>query len=602
MKKRSVIKDVRFMLGFIWSQSKSLFYLRIFIIIIESLQLMLGTIYIKLIIDALMGANDIKEVFKLIIVLQGLSFIIFAIVNVIGKRIIPRKQYKIKNYLQNLFIKKAMMQDLQCYENYEFYDNYTKAIRYADSKAIDVLNIILQLFSSILSTVLLLTLISSLDIILLVFVIVTIIITLIDQAKSNRCSHELYEAEQSIDRRSEYLKKIAHHRQYAKEVRIFNMHKFIINKLNNTFNDKYKLFVKSNRKYWNIKIIVSIINTLIIVPFILGYIAYNTFEGDFSIGDFSLLFASIFTIATHISSILNTWSQLNFESEFYISHLRQVLDYKPQIEMTGTIDIDANVLHKIEFKNVTFTYPEHSDKVLDNVSFILEKGKKLAIVGKNGMGKSTIIKLLLRLYDVTSGEILIDEKNIKLYKVEQLRKTFSIILQDFNVYAFTVAENIILSEDSDKKNQIIQESLEFAGLSDKIKKQKRLEQSYITREFDEQGIEFSGGESQKLAIARAYANAASVLIFDEANSSLDPIAEYELNNKIMKELFEKSAIFVSHRLSTTIFADKIIMLENGNIVEEGTHEELMKLNKLYALMFSKQAEAYRINKEIKNYE
>ncbi|MDL2292792.1 ABC transporter ATP-binding protein/permease [Acholeplasma sp. OttesenSCG-928-E16] len=600
--KQGVVRDTKYMIKFIWNLNKSLVMLKIFMVIINAAQLAINTYYIKIIIDAILNFNEIKDIIILICILQIISISVYIISNYVGKRIIPKKEYIVRNKLQNDFVKKAMEQDLANYENYSFYDNYTKAIRYADTKALDILNILIKFIGSAVSIIFLLSLFGVMDYILLGFILVTIVITLVDQIKSSRCSHELHEAEESINRKMEYLKKVAHHRQYSKEVRIFHLHEFVIKKLNETFDDKFKAYKKNNSKYWNIKLRVALLNTLLVIPAVLGYIAYKTFIGEFTIGDFSMIFAAIFSISNHVSSMLFTWSQLQFESEFYVSKLRQILDYKPLIEGTGNVDIDPKSIHKIEFRNVSFSYPGHEKEVLSNISFIIEKGCKLAIVGKNGAGKSTIIKLLLRLYDVTGGIILVDNINIKEYKIEKLRDIFSTILQDYNIYAFTVGENILFDEVVEMKREQIYNALNFVGLDEKTREFPHQENSYITREFDEEGIELSGGETQKLAIARAVARDTAMIILDEANSSLDPIAEYQINKKIMTSLSEKGAIFVSHRLSTTTYADKIILINEGTIAEEGSHSELMNAGGLYHDMFLMQAEAYDITKKIKKYE
>ena len=595
-KNNNVLDDAVYMIRMI---PKKLIVIKFIIIIFECFRLFLSTIYIKVIIDVILE-KTLNKVAIIITIIQLISFVISLFLNMVNHRLLERMQYKIRNDLQNVFIKKAINHDLQCYEDYNFYDNYTKAIRQADSKAIDVLNMILGIINSFFSIFLMIGLISSFNWVLSIFIILMIIITIIDTFLSNKCSMELYEAEESINRKSSYLKQIAHHRQYAKEIRIFNMFDFLIEKLNSAFNEKYKLFKKTNSKYWNIKLVFSIINTLIISPAVLIYLAYLVFEGKIGIGDFSMLFNSIFAVAYYISNILNTSSNLNFESKYYISHLRKILDYKPIIENTGTLDLDNHQLYDIEFKDVSFVYPGHEEYILKNVSFKISKGEKIAIVGKNGAGKTTIVKLLLRLYDPTSGEILINNINIKEYKVNQLRKYFSTILQDYNKYAFTISENILL--DTKENEDLVNESLKFSGLFDKIQNLKYKEKTYISREFSEDGVDFSGGEYQKLALSRAFAHDSPFIVFDEANSSLDLLAEYELNSKIMNELKEKSAILISHRLSTTVHANLIIMIDGGKVAEIGTHEELLKNNKLYTQMYHKQIEAYKINQELVKYE
>ena len=260
--------------------------------------------------------------------------------------------------------------------------------------------------------------------------------------------------------------------------------------------------------------------------------------------------------------------------------------------------IQNKTSHYICFNNVYFKYPKHDEWVLDNVSFKINPGEKIAIVGKNGAGKSTIIKLLLRLYDVTDGEILIDGINIKNINVIDLRKIFSVIFQDFNIYSFTIAENIMMNLYDDTKKKEIDNALQLFDLKEYFNKYGDPKDIYLNREFDENGIVLSGGLMQQLAIARAIYSDGTIALFDEPNSSLDPIAEYNLNKTIISNINSKSAIFVTHRLSTAVMADKIFLLDKGKIVEVGSHTELLSKKGLYYEMFEKQNTIYRILKEL----
>lgn len=604
MKKHSFKKtlaDTKLMLKYIWNGDKYLIPLKIISLIIGTLQTAIGTLYIKWIIDSIVLKESFEEVIWIIIMVQVISLVLCSISTIISNIIMPRREYKLRNYLQNLFIGKAMKQDLECYEDFKFYDNYTKAIRYADSKALDFLNLIFSIIKNIFGVILISSIIVTFDPFVFIIILVMVAISFFDQNKSNRLSHEQYEAEESINRKSEYIKRVSHFKDFAKEVRLYNLGPFLINKLNETFIEKYKIYKDANTKYWRFKYIISVLNTLIIAPALLSYIAFRTIAGAITLGSFAIMFSSCYEISGQLAGVINSVDRLNFESEYYVTHLRGILDYKPLIENDIADKKSIAKINSIEFKNVSFQYPHHDKMVLTDISFNIESGEKVALVGRNGAGKSTIIKLLLRLYDVTSGEIFVNDINIKEYNIIDLRKCFSAVMQDYNIFSFSVRENISMGEYYEEK--AIQESLEFSEIADKVNGFDRGVDVNVGRDFDEDGVNFSGGERQKLSLSRAHIRHSSVMVLDEANSALDPFAEYKLNEKIMQMTLDQISVFVSHRLTTTVRSDKIIMIENGRIIEIGTHEQLCSNPKSqYRAMFEKQAQAYEANKAVKDYE
>ena len=603
-KLKKIISDVNFLLSFIWKNDKLIFPLKIFGVILNTTQSVFSAFYIKWIIDCLQSNTDIIDIIKLILLIQIAFFVIYTLSTIINRIVISKREYKLKFILQKEFINKAMHLDLECYENFDYYDNFTKAMRIADTKSIEILNNITTIFECILSSVALLSVIGMLSPIILLFVLVIIVISFFDEYNSSRLSNELYISEQTLNRESDYIKKISHHRQFAKEVRIFSMYPFIFHKLNESFAQRYKYYENNKTKYWRFKYFISFIKNLIIIPALMIYLSYLVINNILSLGSFSVLFSSAFIVSNYFVSLLSAFSDIKFQSDYYVSHLRNIYEHESEIEVDSgnKLPILGNEQHEIVFKNVYFHYPNHDEQVLNNLSFKLKKGEKLSIVGRNGSGKSTIIKLLLRLYDVDSGEILIDNKNIKEYLIEDLRKCFSCVMQDFNIYGFTFAENILMKQYDIGDEKIVKQALEFSGLFNKVSKIPKKENTYVSREFHKDGVELSGGQFQKLAISRAVSRSSNILIFDEANSSLDPESDYELNMKIYSKYVDKTVIFISHRLSSTIMADKILFLDKGTIVEEGTHAELMERKGEYFKMFEKQYTSYSALKEEKNYE
>ncbi len=251
-------------------------------------------------------------------------------------------------------------------------------------------------------------------------------------------------------------------------------------------------------------------------------------------------------------------------------------------------------MHRLTLKNVSFTYEGQTKPVLKNISLDIPAGQKVAFVGHNGAGKSTLVKLIMRLYDVTEGEILLDGVNIKDYKLSEYRHRFGTIFQDFKIFAADIEENVLLHPaENEKDSEIAQNAIKASGLWDKVEGLEKGMKTQLTREFDDEGTILSGGEFQKIAVARVFAKQSSIAILDEPSSALDPISEYEMFENMMTACKDKTVMFISHRLSSAVNADIIYLLEQGEIAEQGTHSELMNKGGKYAQMFEMQSKQYR---------
>jgi ATP-binding cassette subfamily B protein len=274
----------------------------------------------------------------------------------------------------------------------------------------------------------------------------------------------------------------------------------------------------------------------------------------------------------------------------WVENLRKFLDYEPQIKSGELIPGD---FESLEFKNVSFKYTEDMDYIIKNVSFKIENGETIAVVGHNGAGKTTLSKLIMRFYDVSEGEILYNGVNIKEYDLLKYREKFASVFQDYKVFAMTVAENVLTEEVTDENREVAVNALKMAGAYKKIGKLENKENSLLTKEFDSDGVQLSGGETQKVTIARLFARDFSVAILDEPSSALDPVAESKMYDALMEGTKGKTVIYISHRLSSATASDKILVFNKGELVEQGSHEELMAKNGEYAEMFTLQASGYK---------
>ena len=244
----------------------------------------------------------------------------------------------------------------------------------------------------------------------------------------------------------------------------------------------------------------------------------------------------------------------------------------------------------MEFRNVCFSYKD--EETIKDLSFKISKDEAIALVGHNGAGKTTIIKLLLRLYDPTSGEILLNGTDIREYELRAYRELFATTFQDFKIFGMTVRENVMMGRHVENEEEVVKSSLRKTGILDKIETLPKGIDTMMTKEFDEDGAVLSGGQHQKLATARTFAKPSPVKIFDEPSSALDPIAEYELFKNIMKEGKDHTMLFISHRLSSVKNCDRVLLLEGGRLIEEGTHRELIALKGSYYEMYKRQAMNY----------
>lgn len=318
---------------------------------------------------------------------------------------------------------------------------------------------------------------------------------------------------------------------------------------------------------------------------------YQVYEGKISIGEFTSLSASIYKFINLFYNFSRDIANLK-DKFMYVEDFLWLMKYEPNIE---NIKIDENNIQfqKLSFQNVNFKYANKEKYALNNINIEIKKGEKIAIIGYNGAGKTTFTKLLLKLYNPESGEIYINDIDYNDLKANQIRNMASIILQNFQIYSATVLENVLMREkryDNDEEKVI--DALKKVGLYEKIMALPNKLDTVLTKEFSHEGIDLSGGERQKLAIARVLASNSPIAILDEPTSALDPYAEKSINDNIIASANDKTIISISHRLSTIVNVDKIYVMKDGVIEESGTHDELINKKGIYCTMFSAQAELY----------
>ena len=357
--------------------------------------------------------------------------------------------------------------------------------------------------------------------------------------------------------------------------------------------------IKRLSDYWeNINRLKFPLNILDIIVGVLRdfgtylYLGTLAILGKISIGTFSQMLSAGGTLHSSLQAVIMGAQDIAKRSS-YMYEIIRFMDYPPAMEKGNRKIENLNGGHEIEFKNVSFSYPKTGVTVLKDVSIKIKAGEKLSVVGLNGAGKTTFIKLLCRLYDVDSGEILLDGVNIRDYDYDEYMKLFSVVFQDFRLLAFSAEDNILLGRHDDDGGKTVDELFEKTGILEKINSLPKGRDTMMFKQFDKDGVELSGGQQQKMAIARALYKDAPVIILDEPTAALDPVAEYEIYRQFNSLVNGKTAVYISHRLSSCKFCDNIAVFSEGTVKEYGTHDELVhKADGIYAEMFKAQAQYY----------
>ena len=521
------------------------------------------------------------------ILLQVIAQLSHAVIRVAGEKVV--------RYVKLMIMEKAREVDLASFDRPEFYENLENANREAGNRPIQVISATFDVVSKLISLAsYVIILVAAPDMwwiapIMIAMSIPTAVVNFIYRHKNYK-----YMRRRSKERRQmNYYSGLLVNKDMVKEIRMFDISDTMIERFDNVFCKYYagmrRLILKES--IWHICITFF---TASISCLFFAFIAMKVFEGRIMIGDYSLYTGALTSISGTVSSLI-TVSATVYEGTLFIDNLISFVNTKPTIK--PIVECPESVAkgspHTIEFVNVSFSYPGTDKMVLKNINLKFRPGETVVLVGLNGAGKTTFIKLLTRLYDPTEGKILLDGRDIREYDVKELYDIFGIIFQDFGKYAFTVKENIAFGDIHREINDgDVVTAAKQANASDFIDRLPNGFDTPMMRFFEPDGIEPSIGQWQKLAIARAFYSTSDILILDEPTASLDPMAEQEIFNQFDKLRQDKTTIFVSHRLSSATVATKIVVLEYGELVEEGTHKELMEKQGRYYELFTTQAKRY----------
>jgi len=507
---------------------------------------------------------------------------------------LKRKEILYRKMHSELF-EKAKNMELACYDNPEFYNDFIWSINQSDGKAIEVLESFGKLIRWLTQIVSTAAIIISIHWSGIIVAVISGATSLIVANKANKMKYELSLEQNPLQRKRDYTSRVMYLSDYAKEIRLSN----VKDKLIENFSTTNKSLIKKIQGYAKGLFgfdLIHVLGTgyLLMDGVYVFYLVYMILEKHsfFTYGGFMGLFQGALSLRDSLCQIAETVSSF-LNNSLYIDKFRTFLDYEPKME-DGTISLpDSNTDVCIEFKHVTFYYDNVNEPTLKDINLVIHPNERLALVGYNGAGKTTLIKLLMRLYDPTEGSIELNGTDIREFKLKEYREYFGVVFQDFKLFAATVAENVVMDRVSEEDAAFVENALEKSDFTERLNSLEEGVFTLLTKEFSKKGVNLSGGESQKVAIARIFTGNSRVVVLDEPSSALDPVTEYNVNQSMLAAADNKAVVYISHRLSTTKMADKIYMLEKGQIIEEGNHDELMKINGKYAEMFNMQAEKYR---------
>lgn len=511
----------------------------------------------------------------------------------------PKSDANIFESVNTMLFEKATRVELQCYENTEFYNRFTLAMKDCEQRLAQIVENQCTILTSSIASLFALYYMFRIDHYVIIFVVGPLIGNFVFGKLINEVKFRMNKECVPYNRRMEYVNRTLYLADYAKEFRMSEVFRV----LGKIYEEGFQGVLGKIKEYRSRKVfLVFMRNIFTFVVIFQGVIFYSLYRvmvtHSMSISGFTVLFSAMNAVAWMViqssKSIIKS-----YEDSLYIANLREFLEYEPLLDerQKGVLPkacADAAESDRVlEFRRVSFTYLGQDKPVLQEIDMTIHRKEKIAIVGHNGAGKTTFVKLLMRLYDVSEGEILYFGRNVRELDLPEYRKLYGTAFQDYQVFAMTVAENVLMRRpEGEADYRKAEDCLRRAGVYEKVSGLPHGMDTILTKEFAEDGAVLSGGELQKIAVARAFAKEYQIAIFDEPSSALDPVAEYRLYENILQGCADKTVLFISHRLSTAALADRIYLFENGRIVEQGSHEMLMRQNGRYADMFRKQAENY----------
>ncbi len=544
------------------------------------------------VIDALTTGKSKEEILRIILIYLGLTFAIMMLQSLFVF-LQNRALRKASDKVQYEYIRDGITVDYHWAQDGSILTMKNKSMGAHPAFIFDHIG---EFFGYIVKFVGIFYIFSVLSPFFIIIIAVTSFLSVVLTFKGRKITFDHENEKIEENRRLEYLYSLMTKYDYAKEIRINNLKSIVVKKNIIVLTRKMKkirAYIKKSLKIESLSILVAVVQSFLMY----SWFSYSVYKGQISIAEYTMLLGAVSLLTSILISFFDKFSIIDrmlSKMELFLNYKGWIADhnktYRSNELPKAGID-QKNIV--LEFENVSFIYPGTEKSVLNCLNFKIRQGEVVGLVGLNGSGKSTIVKLITRLYTPTSGRILLNGVDIQTIPISEYLKCGGTVLQDFCVFAYSMKENIIfdMPEDAERLN----ESIERSGLKSKVESLERGVNTMLYKELDENGVEFSGGEGQRLALARALYKDAGLLILDEPTSSLDPVAEYNMYSNMYNLSKGKTTIFISHRLSSTRFCDRILVLKDGMIAEEGTHNELMAARGEYFELFDLQAKFYKGN-------
>lgn len=547
-------------------------------------------VFMRKIVDALDQGVGFRPIFNFILI-SGLVFCAIAVYeNYVDNVVYPLQTNRLYYGIYKKLYDKAKNIELKCYEDSDFYNRYTMAMDGAEVKIVAIIRAFFGVVIGAISTGVVFGLMFEIDHYAVLFIISPLIGNFLFGNLKNKYEFKRYEEQAPNEKVLNYVSRMMYLPDGAKEIRLSNVFSLMKKQYREATKQNVRVAVKyaftnASLNFWRI----TFTFTVIFEGVLLYAIYRNQVTGSISLAELTIMTSLMVAMTWILIRLFENVMEI-MKNGIFINNLRGFLEYEEEIPQDQDGELPDGEFESLEFRNVSFSYKE--EQTIRNLSFVIRKGQKIALVGHNGAGKTTIIKLLLRLYDPTSGVILYNGKDIREYNLKAYRELFATTFQDFQMFGMTIKENVLMGRHYDNEEEQVISALKKAGVYEKVMTLKDGIHTMMTKEFDADGAVLSGGETQKIAVARTFVKEAVMKIFDEPSSALDPIAEFELFQNIMKEGEDHTMLFISHRLSSVKNCDKVFMLKKGHLIEEGTHQELLTANGSYAQMYKKQAMNY----------
>jgi len=576
-----------------WKQDKGYFFCKLAQLIISSVSPLVTVVFIPEIVAELIGEKRSEVLIQLVVLLVGIQFVL-NLLSALFRYLVEKASQRFEDFYSGELSKRIMELDFQLTEDKKALDQLELA-KNGMNRYSGGLNGLMEPFFNAVSSMITLAGVTYLIVIQAPFVLliatVVVAMTTVFNVAKNKIEQKGYRQLSKIDRIFGYLGFGLADFRYGKDIRLYDSKDMMVGKwkrYTEEYNDKNVAIANKMLPLQLGTVMTNILHDAAIYI----YLGFLGITGQITIAVCVQMISAAGTFTNSLKTIMTCYTDIVKRAN-YANEYVKFMDYPAAMEK-GEKKIGEG-LHVFEFKNVSFAYPGSEVSVLKNMNLTIHEGEHLSIVGLNGAGKTTMVKLLCRLYDPTEGEILMDGVNIKEYDYESYMKAFAPVFQDFQLFAFSIRENLLLKEEFNEEDEkIASATLTRVGINDKLRSFTKGLDTILFKRFDMDGIEPSGGEKQKIAIARALIKDAPVVILDEPTAALDPIAEYEIYRQFEDMVEGKTAIYISHRLSSCQFCDRIAVFSEGYVKECGTHAELVnKEGGIYAEMFAAQAQYYR---------